>query len=135
MQTNESALLDQARQIFAAQAFTTLIGAELVQFGDGTAEIAVPFRDELTQQNGFLHGGVLAYAVDNAVTFAAATALGPVILTSGISVTYLRPARDAIVARATVVGSTRRQAVVRCEVFCGDKLVASGQGTVAAIAE
>lgn len=51
----------------------------------------IPFRNDLRQQFGYLHGGVIAYAIDNAVTFAAGTRLGPDILTSGITVSYLRP--------------------------------------------
>jgi uncharacterized protein (TIGR00369 family) len=122
-----------ARAAFAAQDFSRLLGAELVRFDPGEAEVRIPFRQELRQQFGFVHGGVIAYAIDNAVTFAAGTRLGPNILTSGITITYLRPARGDLTAVATVVGTTRRQAVVRCEVFAetdgGRALVASGQGT------
>lgn len=122
-----------ARSAFAAQDFSVLVGAELVRFEPGLAEVRVPFRVELRQQFGFVHGGVIAYAVDNAITFAAGTRLGPDILTSGITISYLRPATGDLTAVATVVGTTRRQAVVRCEVFsageAGPVLVASGQGT------
>jgi uncharacterized protein (TIGR00369 family) len=135
--TDESGTWDesvaQARAAFARQDFSALVGAELVRFEPGEAEVRVPFREELRQQFGFLHGGVIAYAIDNAVTFAAGTRLGPDILTSGITVSYLRPAQGDLTAVATVVGTTRRQAVVRCEVFAegegGRVLVASGQGT------
>jgi uncharacterized protein (TIGR00369 family) len=125
---------DLALAVFNGQAFTTLIGASLRSFGDGVAVIDVPHRPELLQQHGFLHGGVIAYAIDNAITFAAGTVLGTSILTAGISVVYLRPAGAAITATATVVGHTRRQAVVNCEVHSidasgHDVLVATGQGT------
>ncbi|GAA4144344.1 PaaI family thioesterase [Leifsonia shinshuensis] len=123
-----------ARAAFAGQQFTALVGAELVRFAPGVAELRIPFREDLQQQHGFLHGGVIAYAIDNAVSFAAGTRLGANILTSGITVSYLRPATGDLTAVATVVDTTRRQAVVRCEVFCetdaGRVLVASGQGTV-----
>jgi uncharacterized protein (TIGR00369 family) len=124
----------QALDVFNKQAFTELIGAKLRRFEDGVAVIEVPHRPELLQQHGFLHGGVVAYAIDNAITFAAGTVLGTSILTAGISVVYLRPAGAAIVATATVVGRTRRQAVVNCEVHStdvdgSDLLVATGQGT------
>jgi uncharacterized protein (TIGR00369 family) len=124
-----------AQIVLEAQPFSVFLGAIVTQFGHGISSIEVPLRQELLQQNGFMHGGVIAYALDNAVTFAAATVLGPTVLTSGIAVTYLRPARTSIEATATVVGSTRKQAVVRCEVTSIDSngsrlLVASGQGTV-----
>jgi uncharacterized protein (TIGR00369 family) len=115
-----------------------LVGASLEEFGDGVAIIEVPHRPELLQQHGFLHGGVIAFAIDNAITFAAGTVLGTGILTAGISIVYLRPAASSITAVATVVGSTRRQAVVTCEVHStndlgGDVLVATGQGTATLI--
>jgi uncharacterized protein (TIGR00369 family) len=122
-----------ARAAFAAQPFSALVGAELVTFEPGSAEVRVPFRPELLQQFGFFHGGVIAYAIDNAVTFAAGTRLGLNLLTSGITVSYIRPVTGDLRAVATVVGTTRRQAVVRCEVYSespsGSVLAASGQGT------
>ncbi|WP_431278019.1 PaaI family thioesterase [Leifsonia poae] len=45
-----------ARGAFAAQPFSALIGAELVAFEPGTAELRVPYRPELLQQFGFMHG-------------------------------------------------------------------------------
>jgi uncharacterized protein (TIGR00369 family) len=130
--------LEVAQQVFDGQAFSTLIGASLRSFGDGVAVLEVPHRPELLQQHNFLHGGVLAYAIDNAITFAAGTVLGTNILTAGLSIVYLRPAAAGITATATVIGRTRRQAVVQCEVHSTDKdgnlvLVATGQGTAAIV--
>jgi uncharacterized protein (TIGR00369 family) len=129
---------DTALEVFKGQAFSALVGAQLRSFGDGAAIIEVPHRPELLQQHGFLHGGVIAYAIDNAITFAAGTVLGTSILTSGVSIVYLRPAGAGITATATVVGSTRRQAVVRCEVESTDAsgktmLIATGQGTATVV--
>jgi len=127
-----------ALEAFNSQPFTGLIGASLTRFGAGVAAVEVPHRAELLQQHGFLHGGVIAYAIDNAITFAAGTVLGTSILTAGISIVYLRPAGSSITATATVLGATRRQAVVSCEVHSTndqgkDVLVATGQGTATII--
>jgi uncharacterized protein (TIGR00369 family) len=127
-----------AVETFNSQPFSELLSAKLREFGAGVAIIEVPHRPELLQQHGFLHGGVIAYAIDNAITFAAGSVLGTNILTAGISVVFLRPAGSSITAIATVVGSTRRQAVVNCEVHSTndhgkDVLVATGQGTAALI--
>jgi uncharacterized protein (TIGR00369 family) len=127
------------RQILDAQPFSALIGAKLTRFGHGFARIEVPFEPTLMQQNGFLHGGVLAFAVDNAISFAGGTVLGPNILTAGITVAYHRPARGPITADATVITSTRSSAAVRCEVSTIDSrtgesvIVASGHGTVSLV--
>ncbi|EPH42635.1 PaaI family thioesterase [Streptomyces aurantiacus] len=125
-----------AHKTLAAQPFSLLVGAEVTAFGDGAATLEIPVRGELLQQNGFVHGGVLAYAADNGITFAAGTALGPAVLTSGFSIQYVRPATGVrLVARATVAHATRRQAVVRCDVFAvaddgAESLCAMAQGTV-----
>ncbi|MEV0431036.1 PaaI family thioesterase, partial [Micromonospora sp. NPDC050495] len=94
-------------------------------------------RDDLLQHDGYLHGGVLSYAADNAITFAAGSVLGPAVLTSGLTVSYLRPAAQGrtLRARATVVHAGRRQAVCRCDLLAidGDEpgtLCAVAQGTV-----
>ncbi|MEV0356166.1 PaaI family thioesterase [Nocardia sp. NPDC050697] len=128
-----------AREVLDRQPFAHLIGTELLAFGDGAASLAIPIRPELGQQFGFVHGGVLAYLADNALTFAAGTVLGSNVLTGGFSITYLRPAAGTrLRAEATVTGSTRRQAVVRCEILSEDGaaepvLCAVAQGTTRAV--
>jgi len=128
--------LDTARQALESQSFSRLVGARLTAFGDGAATLELDVREELRQQHGFLHGGVLSYAADNALTFAGGAALGPHVLTGGFSVQYLRPALGRTLrARAEVVHAGRRQAVVRCDLLmiAGDgteTLCAVAQGTV-----
>ncbi|MEV4237930.1 MULTISPECIES: PaaI family thioesterase [unclassified Nocardia] len=110
--------LDLAKQVLAAQPFAQLVGTELTAFGNGAATLVIPIRPELGQQFGFVHGGVVSYAADNALTFAAGTVLGANVLTGGFTITYLRPAAGTrLRAEATVTGSTRRQAVVACEIY------------------
>ncbi|MCX4722839.1 PaaI family thioesterase [Streptomyces sp. NPDC090052] len=128
--------LDLARRTLDAQPFSRLLGARVTRFGGGSAVLEVDVRDELLQQNGFLHGGVLAYAADNALTFAAGTTLGAAVLTGGFSIQYVRPgAGRTLVARAEVVHTGRRQATVRCDLVMvrddGEEvLCAVAQGTV-----
>lgn len=122
-----------AQKTLAAQPFSLLVGAEVTAFGDGAATLMIPVRPELLQQNGFVHGGVLSYAADNGITFAAGTALGPAVLTSGFSIQYVRPATGVrLLARATVAHATRRQAVVRCDVIA---VAADGTETLCALAQ
>ncbi|WP_031091018.1 PaaI family thioesterase [Streptomyces sp. NRRL WC-3549] len=128
--------LRAAQQVLDGQPFSSLVGARLTGFGDGAATIEVDVRDELRQQNGFLHGGVLAYAADNSLTFAAGSTLGAAVLTGGFSIQYIRPATGrTLSARATVVHTGRRQAVARCDLYTVDDegaetLCAVAQGTV-----
>lgn len=66
--------LQFAQAMLSAQPFSVLVGARLTALGAGEAKPELDVRDELRQQDGFLHGGVLSYAVDNAITFAAGAA-------------------------------------------------------------
>ncbi|GAA1449839.1 PaaI family thioesterase [Nocardiopsis tropica] len=128
-----------AAHVLAAQPFSALVGARIASVGHGTAVLEVDVRDDLLQQNGFVHGGVLSYAADNALTFAGGSVLGPSVLTGGFSIEYLRPARGRLLrARAHVLESTRRRAVCRCDVsVLGDadeeRIVAAAQGVIALV--
>ena len=126
---------DTAQAVLAAQPFSMLVGARMTQFGEGGATLEIPVRDELRQQNGFVHGGVLSYAADNALTFAAGTVLGANIMTAGFTITYLRPAQGVLLrADARADASTRRQALCRCDIYAvqddgSEVLCAATQGT------
>ncbi|MFD7948963.1 PaaI family thioesterase, partial [Streptomyces sp. NPDC059744] len=65
--------LQMAQKVLDSQPFSRLVGARISAFGDGAATLQVDIRPELQQQNGFVHGGVLSYAADNSITFAAGT--------------------------------------------------------------
>lgn len=127
-----------AGKVLDSQPFSRLPGARITEFGGGGATLELDVRPELHQQNGYVHGGVLSYAADNAITFAAGTALGPAVLTAGFSIQYVRPAVGrTLVARASVVHAGRRQAVVRCDLLTrggdgAETLCAVAQGTVLA---
>jgi uncharacterized protein (TIGR00369 family) len=128
-------LLARAKQALATQPFSVLLGAEIVDYSSGYAELRIPIKDQLKQQHGFLHGGVVAYAADNGLAFAGGSVLGPAIISSEFKINYLRPAMgDFLVARATVVHSGKSQAVCRCDVFVldgnGERLCATAQGTI-----
>ncbi|RFU86585.1 PaaI family thioesterase [Streptomyces triticagri] len=128
--------LSVAEQVLDAQPFSRLLKARITAFGDGAAVLELDIRDELLQQNGFVHGGVLSYAADNALTFAAGAALGPAVLTAGFSIQYVRPARGTLLtARAEVVHAGRRQAVVRCDLVMTGADDAEDGGTLCAVAQ
>lgn len=128
-------MLTWGRQVLAAQPFSVLLGAELLSFSGSSAELKIPIKAELKQQHGFVHGGVISYAADNALTYAGGAALGPNVVTSEFKINYVRPAQgEYIVARAAVVHAGKTQAVCRCEIFVFDQgqesLCALAQGTI-----
>lgn len=132
--------LDMARQALRSQPFNALIGAELSAFESNSVELRVPIVGDLKQQFGFVHGGVIAYAADNALTFAGGTVLGPSVVTSEFKINYLRPAQgEVLIARAMLVHAGTSQAVCRCDLFCleggVETLCAVAQGTIASLGQ
>ncbi|WP_425994365.1 PaaI family thioesterase [Afipia sp. DC4300-2b1] len=101
------------------QGFMTHVGAEVTDLTRGTCVLSVDRRPELLQQNGFFHGGVTAFLIDNATTIAAATVKGQAALTAEYKLNLLAPASgDRLICRARVVKPGRQVSVVAADVFC-----------------
>ncbi|MEV4259273.1 PaaI family thioesterase [Spirillospora sp. NPDC049652] len=125
--------LELARKVLAAQPFSRLLEARITAFGDGAATLELDIRDELRQQNGLVHGGVLAYAADNTLTFAAGTVAGANLITAGFTIDYLKPALGEVLrARAEVVRAGRTRVICRCDIVTLD---AEGAETLCAVAQ
>lgn len=133
----------EVEQSFARQAIMNLIGAKLSLVEPGVVEITLPYRADLTQQQGFLHAGVVTTIADSACGYAAYSLMpaGSEVLSVEFKVNLLRPARgEFFVARAEVIKVGRTLTVVRADVFAvaGDRnreLVATMQGTMIAVRE
>lgn len=128
--------MERGKQALAAQPFSSLLGAELMEFTPATAVLQIVIKPELLQQHGFVHGGVISYLADNALTYAGGGALGPGgVVTSEFKINYVRPAvGESLLARASVIHAGKSQAVCRCDIFvranAEDKLCATAQGTI-----
>jgi uncharacterized protein (TIGR00369 family) len=70
---SSSDLAELVRRTFDAQGFMRLVGAKVELVERGKVTLGVDRRDELLQQHGFFHGGVVALLIDNATGAAAAT--------------------------------------------------------------
>ena len=128
--------IEDARRVLDAQPFSRLVRAEMTLYTTQVVELRVPITEQIQQQHGFVHGGVVSYLADNALTFAGGMALGPGVVTSEYKINYVRPAvGDWLVARATAVHAGRTQAVCRCDVYVlaggTEKMCAVAQGTIA----
>ena len=112
----------RCRESFARQKAMALIGARLTRVEPGRTEIALAFRDDLTQQKGFVHGGILGMIADTACGYAAFS-LMPAdcsLVTVEYKINILAPARGSLVARGEVVKPGRTLTVARCEVYADD---------------
>lgn len=128
-------LLALGRMVLAAQPFSAFMGAQLLGFSEGQVEMALPLRPEFAQQFGSVHGGVISYLADNALTFVGGSALGSDVLTAEYKINYIRPGRgERLIARARVVGASGRQAVCACDIYDEQdgerRLAATALGTI-----
>jgi len=125
------------RSSFAKQSVMNLIGAEITKVIPGEVEIQIPFRDDLTQQHGFLHAGIITTIVDSACGYAALSLMpaGASVLTIEYKVNLLAPARgEKFAARGIVVKPGKTITVCTGEVFAlgseEPKLVATMTATM-----
>ena len=122
---------EHIRNSFGKQTFMSMIGADLTRVQPGEVEIALPFREDLLQQHGYLHGAVIAAIVDSACGYAARSLMpsGATVLTVEYKVNFLAPAKGhRILARGTVLKPGRSLTVCYGECRAGengDRLVAS----------
>ncbi len=67
----DPAFAERCRESFGRQKAMALIGATLAVVEPGYVEVALPFRDDLTQQKGYVHGGILGMIADTACGYSA----------------------------------------------------------------
>ncbi|HRQ57464.1 MAG TPA: PaaI family thioesterase [Azoarcus taiwanensis] len=112
--------VERVRASFARQQIMSLIGAELAVVEPGYTEIHLPHRPEITQQHGFIHGGVVGTIADSAAGYAANT-LTPAdtsVLTVEYKINLIAPADgERLVARGEVIKPGRTLIITRAEVF------------------
>ena len=116
------------RDSFARQKVMRLIGAEMGALAPGHCEIRLPYRDDLTQQNGYFHAGITAAIVDSAGGYAGLTVMsaGADVLTVEFKLNLLAPADgDILVAEGQVLKSGRNLVITRGEVYA----IRNGQAT------
>ena len=96
---------------FGRQKVMQTMGITLESVEPGEIQLQVPFRDDLTQQNGYLHAGVLSTALDTACGVSAYTLMttDSSVLTIENKINLLRPANNGpfrVVARVIKPGRT-----------------------------
>jgi uncharacterized protein (TIGR00369 family) len=123
----------RCRESFGRQKAMALIGARLSAVEPGATEITLPYREDLTQQKGFVHGGIIGMIADTACGYAAFSLMpaGCSLVTVEYKINILASARGSLVARGEVVKAGRSLTVARAEVYAEDgKHIASMQQTL-----
>src|SRR5712671_4589551 len=131
MQPRDSDWDQKVRASFARQTFMDTIGGRMAALSPGYCEVELPFRGDLCQQNGYLHGGVITSIAANATGYAAFSLMPPNSSVLGVDykINLLNPAAgDRFIAIGRVLKPGRTLSVVECEVEAeaagGRKLIA-----------
>jgi uncharacterized protein (TIGR00369 family) len=110
------------RESFGRQKAMALIGASLAAVEPGAVDVALPWRDDLTQQKGFVHGGVIGMIADTACGYSAFSLMpaGGSLVTVEYKMNILKAGRGDLVARGRVIRAGRTLTVARAEVYADD---------------
>ena len=127
----------RVRAGFEGQRLMRTLRAELASVAPGEVRIEMPFDEAFTQQDGFMHAGVVTAIVDSACGFAAYTLMRPEsrVLSVEFKVNLLRPAAgDRFAATGRVIKAGRTLTVCTGEVTAlaqsEEKLIAAMQATM-----
>jgi uncharacterized protein (TIGR00369 family) len=110
---------------FGRQGAMRAIGARICELDDGWCVIELPLSDQVTQQHGYFHGGIVGALADSAAGYAVNTRLMPAreCLTAEYKINMLAPAMgDRLLARGRLVRAGRTLLVATVDV------VAQGAG-------
>lgn len=131
-----SDLRDRVQGIFERAPFMDLLGVRLVDVGEGWVETELAITDQLRQQHGFAHAGVVSTLADHTAGAAATTATPEdrSVLTADYTIHLLRPgAGDLLRARGEIVRAGRTLIVAHAEVWADGKQCARYTGTMAVV--
>jgi uncharacterized protein (TIGR00369 family) len=140
LQTLSPELEAHIRERFHRQQAMISMGASLASILPGEARIEMPFNPNFTQQDGFIHAGVITTIVDSACGYAAFTLIptDKRILTVEFKVNFISPARgEKFIAIGKVVKAGRTLTVCSGEVLAVEngesKPIALMQATMIAV--
>jgi uncharacterized protein (TIGR00369 family) len=111
---------ERVRASFARQAAMRLIGARLATVEPGYTEIELDYREDLTQQKGYVHGGIVGMIADSACGYAAYSLMPATssLVTVEYKINLIAPATgERLVARGEVIKPGRTLSVTRAEVY------------------
>ncbi len=111
---------ERIQKSFDAQGMMGHIGALMLSVSPGNCEIELPYSEEVSQQHGFFHGGIIGTIADNAGGYAASSLMNAndEVLTVEFKLNFMAPAvGDRILARGQVFRPGRTLTITRAEVL------------------
>jgi uncharacterized protein (TIGR00369 family) len=123
----------RVRESFDRQRAMAMLGASLVRVDAGIVEIDLEWREELTQQDGYIHAGIVTTLLDSACGYAAYTLMpaDSSVLSVEFKVNLVAPARgNKIRAVAQVKRAGRTLTVCLADAFADEALCATMLATM-----
>ena len=124
-------LIDRLRRRLASSPALAWLAATLEELGPDVAVLKLPYREQITNGSGTVHGGVLAALIDLAADWAMIKTLGRPVPTIDLRVDFHSPAMPGdLTCHCKVVKVGSQFSSSESFVFdTSGKLLASGRGT------
>lgn len=123
----------RVREAFAGQSLLASLGVEFCQVEPGFCELQLPYREDISQNHGYFHGGAIATLADVCGGFAGWSLLPPEhwIVTVEYKTNIVAPGRgERLVGRGRVVRAGRSLTTTEIEILA----VEQGRETLCATA-
>ena len=113
--------LSPAREMWAADAASAMLGMEVDHLAHGEARVSMVVRPDMVNGHDLCHGGLIASLADSAFALAC-NSHGPVTVAAGFSVEFLAPGRlgQTLYAGAREVSRRSRSGVYDVTVRADD---------------
>ena len=132
--------LESATATFERQQAMRNLGISIARIEPGEVELSMPYSVDWTQQNGFVHAGIITAGLDTACGIAAFTLMpaGTGVLTVEFKTNLLAPARgERFSFRATVIKPGRTLSICEGRAYGvrggAESLIATMTGTLIAL--
>lgn len=123
-----------------SRGFPAYVGYAVLDVRFGRFETELVIEPRHTQQDGFVHAGVMATMLDHTMGYAAFSTIEPDfrILSVEFKLNFLRPATgEKLICRARIIKAGSRLIPIEGDVFSlhdgSERLVARGMGTMASV--
>lgn len=133
---------DRIKASFDRQTAMHTLSISIAKLEPGKIELTMPYRKDLAQQHGFVHGGVVSAGLDTACGYAAFSLMSAdvAVLTVEFKINFLAPASgESIDFRGVVVKPGRTLTICEARAYAikgsEEKLIATMTGTLMTMAE
>ena len=123
---------ERVRESFARQKLINTLNGEISYVSPGELHISAPFDERFTQQDGFLHAGIVTTLIDSACGYAAYTLMpeNSRVLSVEFKVNFLNPAQGQhFRAEGRVIKPGKTLTICKGKMFA----LANGQETLIAV--